>query len=339
MPVLGAFYNRALGIGQGRPLAHLGEGALARSFMYSAAWRLTGLTAFCSTLACASTEPSPFTPREVIYFSCSTAGAVMGVCRVSPSGSGFGRVADTAGGQPTVSPDGSTIAYVCYSETGGSGICMMAPDGSDKRRVIDAPPSNVWPRWSPDGRLAFVRAGEIWVSNADGTDQVQLTHIAGDDASMALDWSPDGQRIVFGNDPFTADTSAVEALWIMNADGSDLHVLVDLPGTEATPRWSPDGGRIIFAMRHELDPFPKVDLFVYDVATQQSTRLTTFGTVATPAWSPDGSRIAFQGSVEPTGSQLFVMKADGTNATNVTKLTYQSMTAGSPDWVVLPAGE
>jgi hypothetical protein len=52
------------------------------------------------------------------------------------------------------------------------------------------------PAWSPDGtKIAFMRDGDIWVMNADGSGLVQLTTdpVYEDDPA----WSPDGTKIAF----------------------------------------------------------------------------------------------------------------------------------------------
>ena len=59
-------------------------------------------------------------------------------------------------------------------------IYLMNPDGSVRHRLIHTTGCEANPAWSPDGpRLAFTRAlrdaAEIYIINADGTDQRQLT--------------------------------------------------------------------------------------------------------------------------------------------------------------------
>ena len=74
------------------------------------------------------------------------------------------------------------------------------------------------PAWSPDGRqIAFVsdRDGnwEIYVMNADGSSQTNLTNDLPDDTGPV--WSPDGRQIAF---VFCRDGSY--EIYVMNADGS-----------------------------------------------------------------------------------------------------------------------
>ena len=98
------------------------------------------------------------------------------------------------------------------------------------------------PVWSSDGkRIAFVsdRDGdwEIYVMNADGTDQRRLTRSPGTDRAPA--WSPDGSRIAF-----ESDRGGDFDIYVIGSDGGDERVLVDRAGNDLEPRWSPDGDRI-----------------------------------------------------------------------------------------------
>ena len=89
--------------------------------------------------------------------------------------------------------------------------------------------------WSPDGRrLAFDRRVgpltkgqcacdvDVFVMNADGSGQQNLTHTAPVWDSGAV-WSPDGQKLLFAR---------YNHVWVMNADGSDQRRLT--PNTESS---------------------------------------------------------------------------------------------------------
>jgi len=75
---------------------------------------------------------------------------------------------------------------------------MMNADGSGLQRLTTY--GGEYPVWSPGGtRIAFgsARDGnyEIYIMNADGTNQIRLTdHPAYD---MSPGWSPDGKHIIF----------------------------------------------------------------------------------------------------------------------------------------------
>jgi TolB protein len=74
------------------------------------------------------------------------------------------------------------------------------------------------PAWSPDGRkIAFVsdRTGnsEVYVMNADGTGQRNLTRNPAFDADPT--WSPDARKIAFAS-----NRDGKYGVYVMNADGS-----------------------------------------------------------------------------------------------------------------------
>src|SRR5262249_43754427 len=91
---------------------------------------------------------------------------------------------------PSWSPDGSRIVYLCRIGGGGSvfKICTMNADGSDRRQLTDNTIFDGTPTFSPDGQqILFHRTvapgtpgvQQLWLMNADGTGQTQLTNPPG----------------------------------------------------------------------------------------------------------------------------------------------------------------
>ena len=159
------------------------------------------------------------------------------------------------------SPDGTKITYL-RSEGGWCPIWVMnANDGSNKIQLTCGPTDRN-PDWSPDGNyIVFTRAMEpgapitydqIFVMNADGTNVHRLTYTAYGGWDYWPSWSPDGTKIIFASTRggnwwrdqiFVGD-------FVINANGEPELLnqtnITSPPYRNGTPRWSPDGMRVVF---------------------------------------------------------------------------------------------
>ncbi len=120
--------------------------------------------------------------------------------------------------------------------------------------------------------------------------------------------SPDGRKVVFvrsGYDIMHDRTRG--SLWLMNADGSDLRALTSGERSAGSPRWSPDGSRLIYTSSGEGG----AQIWLRWMDTGQETELTHM-TGAGPrgiTWSPDGKWIAFSSFVAEKEPSIVHMPA------------------------------
>jgi TolB protein len=140
---------------------------------------------------------------------------------------------------PTWSPDSKRLAFNCTMGRFHSGrnadfeICVANVDGTGLTQLTDTEGNNKWPAWSPDGtKIAFESDrhgwptlpdetpphyspeeygdGEIYVMDADGSNQINLTNDPRSPASFPT-WSRDGAYIGF---------TGGGCLTVVRADGS-----------------------------------------------------------------------------------------------------------------------
>jgi TolB protein len=189
---------------------------------------------------------------------------------------------------PAWSPTGRRIAF--YRERGngsGYGIWAMNVNGTDPRRLTDIP-SDTSPTWSPDGSMiAFQRfvAGigiAVWLMDADGGNQRQLTmpHTTSsrEQNDWRPDWSPNGDWIVFERQFYERecdpnDCARTSDIFVTRSDGTSLRRLTK-SGNNREPRWSPDGRRIVFASTRARKQRDFGDIYVMNANGTGQTRLT-----------------------------------------------------------------
>lgn len=220
---------------------------------------------------------------------------------------------------------------------GGSGRLLFMEDGdiytadlnggASRRQLTNDPIRDEFSgRWSPDGSkivyrvnpsLSGLDGGQIYVMNADGTNQVALTNTT--EPNWSPVWSWDEHQIAFA----TARNGGRMNIWVMSPDGTSPRQLTRNWGEY--PTWSPDSKRIAFMAFRNQD----YNIYSMTAAGTKQKRLTGApGDDGFPNWSPDGHRIVFS-SERDGNSELYLMRADGSHQR---RLTHTGADESNPVW-------
>ena len=206
-------------------------------------------------------------------------------------------------------------------------IFVARRDGSNLRRLTSARGYDAEAAFSPDGSkivLSSIRDAyppeklsaedlkklevdpayfaEIYIMNADGSDQRRLTTTPGYDGGPFF--SPDGQRIIwrrFDKEGTTADVHT------MKLDGSDVRRVTTFAAMSWAPYYHPTGKYIIFTS-NKLG-FSNFELYLVDAeGTREPVRITyTDGFDGLPVFSPEGRKLCWTANRTADGkSQLFL---------------------------------
>ncbi|MBN1937914.1 MAG: protein kinase [Anaerolineae bacterium] len=146
---------------------------------------------------------------------------------------------------PAWSPDGQTIAFSAESAIGAADrkLYLIDADGTNLRQLTVGEPDDTDPAWSPDGEwIAYMSGCNLRLIRPDGSDRHLLLDAADLFCAAQVSWSPDGQRIAFHS-----VTATPSEIWVVNRDGSDLHLVRSLETSiqgVGQAGWSPDGQQI-----------------------------------------------------------------------------------------------
>ncbi len=194
----------------------------------------------------------------------------------------------------------------------------LTEDGSFKQNL----------QWSPDGKtllLTRIHEGKmnLWTMPASGGE---LKRLLPNHTEPHFDghFSPDGKRIVYVYDKLEG-TDGKLRINACAADGSDDQTFIPHKAFEESPRFAPDGKKVLWVSTRNKNP----DLYTVDAEGKNEKRLTNdLAYDLHPAWSPDGKLIAFS-SGRSGRQKIHLMNADGSD---VKKLTDGEFLDAWPAW-------
>jgi Tol biopolymer transport system component len=184
---------------------------------------------------------------------------------------------DVTGQNPSLSPNGHLLALDVMLE-GDRDIWVADVARGVTSRLTRGGGVDRSPVWSPDSaRVAFARAGKIYVTHADGsTAETVLAEVEGTPTS----WSPDGNYLLVEN-------QGKLSMWPLN--GGPTIVVGSRTGRTTYGRFSPDGRRIAFLS----DESGRNEVYVQLTPTATGRVKVSVGGGARPRWGRSSSELFF----------------------------------------------
>lgn len=240
---------------------------------------------------------------------------------------------------PQPSPNGAWIVFYRTPrgthdrDYGKTSLWRMRTDGTDLTEII---PNHGYgweiqghAEWSPDSRYLVMFGGsrinpQIWITNADGTNPVQITNRGG--TNIDPTWSPNGQQIAFVGCPQSFCLPSSYSIYTMNSEGSDLRRLTNNSMENHDPSYSPDGKYIAWLVHTSTSGNAGLgswNIFVMNANGSDQHNLTNDSAInSRPAWSIDGSDTILFFRVAPGKKhwQLFSIPVSGGPMTQLTNV-------------------
>lgn len=227
-------------------------------------------------------------------------------------------------------PQSPWVAF--QSERAGQwDIYLIRPQTSQLYQITDTPMVDErLPTWSPEGgwlayevqqqNLSVIYKQQLWGKNRQRVTSKDQEHIA------SLRWSPDGKWLAY------VDTNE-NMLYRIPSNGGESEPLLPIihyfPDS-AMLDWSPDSQSLVYISQPPTPPQNNA-LFVFDLQTRSSTRLTFHNTTdMTPLWGNENW--IFFSSYTRSSYELYRIRADGSELERITKTAWDELHSHlSPD--------
>lgn len=222
------------------------------------------------------------------------------------------------------SPDGSISSYnsapdgaILYLTSDQRTLHRIAANGTEDRVNL---PSGVHSQaicGLADGRIIYSTFGEglgghLRMVDADGANARQLASLPG--GEFVMDVSPDERTVLFRN------RENRNEVWLVSIDGGSPIKIIDSAEGMGSISFSPDGTRILYSTRQDLDG---VTQRVWKVVSARDGE--TLATLMLPSeprdveWSADGTTVTFPWDEKGAGVEnIFRQRLDGGDPTIVT---------------------
>ena len=183
----------------------------------------------------------------------------------------------TADANALVAVQSNRISNIWVAPNGDAGRAIQIKSGGNNRDGTDGL------AWTPDGRIVYYSrasgADDIWIMNADGSGQKQLTADAGSNYDFKV--TPDGRYIVF-----TSERNGYANLWRMDLDGGNPRQLTS-GNSDFSAAISQDSKWVIYDSNSSGTP----NVSKVSIDGGSATRLTEYAAENSEV-SPDGKLIA-----------------------------------------------
>lgn len=183
-----------------------------------------------------------------------------------------------------------------------------------------------------DTRIVFVdesgtkqqRRKRLAIMDQDGANVRYLTD--GNDLVLTPRFSPTSQEVTY----MSFVPGSQPKVYLLNIETGQREIVGNFPGMTFSPRFSPDGQRIIMSLQQDGN----ANIYSMDLRSGATSRMTNAAAIDTsPSYSPDGRFIVFE-SDRGGRQQLYKMSSDGSGQA---RISFGNGSYSTPVWS--PNGE
>jgi len=241
---------------------------------------------------------------------------------------------------PAWSPDGQRLAFLSDRD-GKNQIYLIRPNGGEARQITRCESGVNSLKWSPDGRFIAFTSPEpetkamkdrkekygdyevvqndyvmthLWIISAqlDDTARVAVPKklTKGSDFTVNnFSWAPSSKLIAFSaqQDPDLASASTSD-IYVLNLADTTCRKVIDTPGPDSNPYWSPDGKNIAYETANGREFFFYLNSVIAVVSAEGGKPRVLSETLDEDAsllgWSNEGILLS---ALQKTNAHLFCL--------------------------------
>jgi Tol biopolymer transport system component len=182
------------------------------------------------------------------------------------------------GQQPRLSPDGRQVVFKRNSVIWVTDAARYVPLKLNNGQL---------PIFSPDGRQVAFSSTGLYVMAANGVGESRKL---ADGVSLPSDWSPDGRFLLF----YRRSEKTRYDVWVAPLEGDRKeYLLINSPGDDVLPRFSPDGEWIAYASDESGTQEVYVRSFTRDGHIGEDRKVISPSGGTQPIWRRDGKELFY----------------------------------------------
>lgn len=264
-----------------------------------------------TAVATTTTTATGGNPSGSIVFDTFENGG-FNIYRVRADGTGLQQLIAGAS-EPSLSPDGSRLAYRMRRDTGGLGIGVASATGQPQFTVTQESAAG-YPTWSPDGN----NIGYHILPSGRLSGQILRIGVGPNNTPTVIGigvrpaWQGGtGTTILFDGCKGAGDCGSLLSLNPFEGDPNNPNLIeFGIAGA-----WSPNGSQIAF---QAPDDKGNTQIWVSNADGSNRRQITTeTGTNGMPIWSSDGQWLFYRSDQGGTGWAIYAIRTNGSSARKI----------------------
>jgi len=216
---------------------------------------------------------------------------------------------------PAISADSKTLAFFARTASGAKVFTLdLTRENAWPKLMFPGEGEELFPAWSANGDLAFIRKGDIWVKTENEAEPRHIIETAFSGVNSDHVWSPGGDRLAFLN-----SASGFPQVGVVDLQTGAVTTITKSPVTHGDIAWSADGRWLVYTRSDAAGMSNQVVVSAADGTGTQRVITSGKGKRFSPRFSPDAKHVAFIESNSVRTRDVWTVQLSSGEQTQITR--------------------